>query len=91
MAVERATEFEVFVEHRIGFVAAEITDRGAAQFDGVDAQATAALGGKEGDHVEAAGGQAGQPVLVAPGTPGAHPGAVGAPRVCGFGPGRSRF
>ena len=56
----------------------QVADGGAAQFDGVDGQAAAALGGEEGDNVGGAGGQAGQLVAGAPRAPGAHPGAIGA-------------
>ena len=70
--------------HRQAGDEVQVADGGAAQFDGVDGQATSALGGEEGDDVGGVG-QAGQLVAGAPGAPGAHAGAVGAPGVVSFG------
>jgi hypothetical protein len=58
------------------------TRRGAVRH-GDDAEAAAAFGGEEGDHVGGPGGQAGQIVAVAPG---AHPGAIGPPCIRRRGP-----
>jgi hypothetical protein len=71
--------------HRATGDEVQIADGGAAQVDGGDAGAAAALGGEEGDHVGGAGRQAGQGVLIAPGAPGTHAGAVGQPCVGGLG------
>jgi hypothetical protein len=45
--------------HRAAGDDMQVADRGAAQFDGVDATALAALGGEEGDHIGGVSGQAG--------------------------------
>ena len=66
----------------------QIANGGAAQRNGSDATATAALGGEEGGDVGGVGWQAGQAVFHAPVAPGAHAGAVGAAGVaCGRPPG----
>ena len=44
-----------------------------------------AVGGKEGGNVGGPGGEGGEAVLTAPGTPGAHTGAVGASRIVRLG------
>ena len=53
----------------------QMPDRGAAEVDGLDAEAAAALGGEEGDDI---GGEAGEGVGRAPVAPGADAGAIGA-------------
>jgi hypothetical protein len=72
--------------HRAAADEMQIADGGAAQVHGGDAEAAAAFGGEEGNHVGGPGGQAGQRVAVAPGAPGPHPGAISAPGIGRRGP-----
>ena len=84
-AGQRLGDADIVGRHRAAGGAVQIADGGPAQFQGFRREVSPALAGQEGGDVGAGGGQGREVSLRAPGAPGAHGGAVGAPRVLGLG------